>query len=108
MNSAETPALAAGESFAQGVQREIAEELGVLDALAEELFPFRYEDAATVVQAMAYRLRHDGPFHLQAEEIVRGEFVLADELETMTRRERFCPDGLQVWAKYREWLATNT
>jgi isopentenyldiphosphate isomerase len=92
--------LAAGESFDDGVQREIAEELGVQDAMPEALFPFRYVDAATVVQAMAYRLVHDGPFHLQAEEIVRGEFVPIDGLEAMIAREPFCPDGLQMWAEY--------
>ena len=99
--------LAAGESFDEGAQREIAEELGVADALAEPLFPFRYEDAATVVQAMAYRTRHDGPFRLQAEEIVRGAFVPVDEVEALTAREPFCPDGLQVWAKYKALLAAK-
>jgi isopentenyldiphosphate isomerase len=90
----------AGESFDEGMRREIYEELGI-DAVADGLFPFRYQDDHTIVQAMAYRLNHDGPFQLQAEEIVRGEFVpLPDVLERIGR-EPFCPDGVQVLEEYR-------
>jgi isopentenyldiphosphate isomerase len=91
--------LAAGESFAQGVQREIREELGV-DANAEELFPFHYADQATFAHGMAYRLRHDGPFQLQVEEIVRGEFVALSEVKERMNREPFCPDGVNVLERY--------
>ena len=92
--------VAAGETFAQGAKREIREELG-LDADAEELFPFDYQDTATFAHGMAYRLNHEGPFQLQVEEIVRGEFVpVADVLERI-KREAFCPDGVGVLEKYR-------
>jgi isopentenyldiphosphate isomerase len=91
--------LAAGEQFAEGARREVREELGIYAEL-EELFPFRYEDAATVVQVHVYRLVHEGPFTLQPEEIVRGEFVpLADVWQRCTR-EAFCPDGLAVLREY--------
>jgi isopentenyldiphosphate isomerase len=91
--------LAAGESFAEGARRELAEELGI-DAEPEELFPFRYADARSVVQAMVYRLVHDGPFRLQPEEIVRGEFVPLAEVAGRAAREPFCPDGLAVWEEF--------
>jgi isopentenyldiphosphate isomerase len=91
--------LAAGETFAGGARREIREELGI-DAEPDELFPFRYEDAATVVQARAYRLIHDGPFALQEEEIVRGEFAAIAEVLTRAERTPFCPDGLLVLREY--------
>jgi 8-oxo-dGTP pyrophosphatase MutT (NUDIX family) len=92
--------LVAGESFADGARRELAEELGI-DAEPKELFPFRYEDAASVVQAVVYRVVHEGPFLLQPEEIVRGEFVALSEIAVRGTRERFCPDGLAVLAEYR-------
>lgn len=91
--------LIAGETFTQGMQREIREELGI-DAVADELFPFQYEDDRTRVHAMAYRLNHDGPFQLQAEEIVHGEFVPTPALQERMRREPFCPDGTQVLEEY--------
>jgi len=94
--------LTAGESYAVGVRREVREELGV-DATPRELFPFRYTDDRTVVHGMVYRLDYDGPFRLQPEEIVRGEFVTLEDAGRRAEREAFCPDGLAVLREYRSW-----
>jgi len=91
--------LAAGEGFDEGARREVAEELGI-DTRPEALFPFHYADSRTVVQAMVYRLDHDGPFCLQPEEIVRGEFRPLDEVVRLTEQVPFCPDGLEVLRNY--------
>jgi 8-oxo-dGTP pyrophosphatase MutT (NUDIX family) len=48
--------LAAGETFDQGVRREIQEELGI-DAVAEQLFPIAYADEATAAQGISSRAR---------------------------------------------------
>ena len=93
--------LAAGEDFDAGAARELGEELGVAATL-EPLFPFHWADAATVVHAMAYRAVHDGPFRLQPEEVVRGEFLPLDEVAVRAASEPFCPDGLGVLARFRE------
>ncbi len=92
--------LAAGESFDEGARREAREELGV-DLEPEPLFPLRYADERTVVHGMVYRARHDGPFHLQPEEIVRGEFLALAAVAARAGREPFCPDGLAALAEYR-------
>lgn len=89
--------LAAGETFLAGAARELEEELGV-EAPLDEVAPFRFEDERTVVQAMIYRTVHEGPFRLQPEEIVRGEFVGRDAWSGLVARERFCPDGLEALA----------
>ena len=89
----------AGESFAQGAEREIREELGI-DVPVEELFPFRYADEQNVAQVMVYKANHEGPFQLQAEEIVRGEFMALADVHILAQRQRFCPDGLAVLAEY--------
>src|SRR5204863_163528 len=91
--------LAAGESFAEGARRELQEELGI-DAELTELFPVQYSDAATQVRGMAYRAIHEGPFRLQPEEVVRGEFVPVEEVLRRAAREPFCPDGLEVLRTY--------
>ena len=95
--------LAAGEEFDAGAARELTEELGVA-ALLETLFPFRYADAHTVVHGMVYRARHEGPFRLQPEEVVRGEFLLPALAIERAAWEPFCPDGLAVLAEYRRRL----
>jgi isopentenyldiphosphate isomerase len=87
--------LAAGESFDLGARRETAEEIGVVGE-PELLFPIRYEDERTIVWGMVYRLVHDGPFRLQPEEVVRGEFVSLRELKDRIARVPFCGDGLAV------------
>jgi isopentenyldiphosphate isomerase len=91
--------LAAGESFEQGVRREILEELGI-DAFAKPLFPVRYNDAATFAHGMAYRLDRSGPFQLQVEEIVRGEFVPIENVLQRIETDPFCPDGVMVLRQY--------
>jgi isopentenyldiphosphate isomerase len=93
--------LAAGESFDAGAGREVLEELGIVADL-EPLFPYRYADTATRVVAMAYHLIHDGPFRLQPEEVVRGEFVSLAEVDARVSANPFCPDGLAVLAEYRK------
>lgn len=95
--------LTTGESYHEGVLREIKEELGV-EAAPCELFPFRYADDRTIVHGMVYRLDHEGPFRLQPEEIVRGEFVAIGEALRRAETEPFCPDGLAV---VREFLQSN-
>ena len=96
--------LAAGESFDAGASREACEELGVA-VTPEALFPFRYADQATVVHGMVYRAVHDGPFRLEPEEIVRGEFVALAAVRVRAAAMPFCPDGLAVLAEYRRRLA---
>lgn len=91
--------LAAGESFADGAARELREEIGI-DAPLEPLFPLHYTDAATIVDGMVFRTRHDGPFRLQPEEVVRGEFLDLAAVAGRARREPFCPDGLAALAAY--------
>jgi isopentenyldiphosphate isomerase len=93
--------LAAGESFDDGAARELDEELGV-SAPLERLFPFDYADPATIVHGMVYRTTHEGPFRLQPEEIVRGEFAALDDVVERARWVPFCPDGLVVLQRYRE------
>jgi 8-oxo-dGTP pyrophosphatase MutT (NUDIX family) len=91
--------LAAGETFDIAARREVSEELG-LEADPESLFPFHYTDSFTTIRGMVYRLQHEGPFQLQKEEIVRGEFVPVEEVSNRSAREPFCPDALSVFREY--------
>ncbi len=91
----------AGENYAAAAAREIAEELGVRSTGLEPLFAMRYVDAVTRINGMVFRCIHDGPFRLQAEEIVTGRFVSLADVTRLRERERFCPDGLVVFDRFR-------
>ncbi len=97
--------LGAGESYRTGFERETREELGI-EIQGEELFIFRYADDATIVHGMVYRAVHDGPFRLQPEEIVQGEFVPLDTVAARVAGADFCPDGLAVLAEYQRRFRT--
>lgn len=88
--------LVSGESFDVGARREGREELGV-DLELELLFPFKYSDKQTTVQAMVYRAVNNGPFFLQPEELQTGRFIDSHDLPDWLAEHPFCPDGLLVW-----------
>jgi hypothetical protein len=54
---------------------------------------------------VVYRVLHDGPFRLQPEEVVRGEFVPPGEIAGRAARDPFCPDGLAVRQEYQRSAA---
>jgi isopentenyldiphosphate isomerase len=92
--------VAAGETYDVGAVREGGEELGVVLS-PEYLFPFHFSNERTTCFGQVYRTVHDGPFRLQAEEIVQGEFVSPEELEERFRQSPFCPDGVDVWREFQ-------
>jgi isopentenyldiphosphate isomerase len=92
--------VAAGESYDDGARRELAEELGIRGAAPQALFDIAYADAANQVNGRVYRVAWDGPVSLQAEEIVRGEWLPLAAVRARMRTEPFCPDGVAVFARY--------
>jgi isopentenyldiphosphate isomerase len=95
----------AGESYDQGAQRELAEELGVA-AVPRPILKFQYEDAANLVNGRVYSCAYDGPLRLQAEEIVSGEWLDLDVVFERTRQHPFCPDGIEALLRYLDRLAS--
>lgn len=92
--------LNAGEDYDDGAKRELREELGVDGVPLRRLFALRYDDERNRVVGMAYSCTWDGPFHLQASEIVEGLWMDLDVLLDRTQRDPFCPDGLEVLRLY--------
>jgi isopentenyldiphosphate isomerase len=88
--------VAAGESYDQAAVRELAEEVGVTGVALEPAGTMRYADAKTRIIGRVFTARHDGPFALQAEEIVEGAFVTVAEAERLLETAQCCPDGAQV------------
>jgi isopentenyldiphosphate isomerase len=90
----------AGESYDDGARRELAEELGIREAVPEPLFAIAYSDATNQVNGRVYRVTWDGPLTLQAEEIVRGEWLPLAAVRARLQTAPFCPDGVAVFERY--------
>jgi isopentenyldiphosphate isomerase len=90
----------AGESYDEGARRELAEEVGLRDAIPQPLFSFAWEDDGNQVNGRVYRVIDDGPLTLQAEEIQRGEWLPPAAVDERIDRDPFCPDGVAVWRRY--------
>lgn len=89
-----------GESFDDCAARELEEELGV-SARPTFRFLHRYEGPSGRVIGAAYDVVWDGPIRHQPSEVVWGAFLPLDEADAMITRERFCPDGLEVFERWR-------
>ncbi len=96
----------AGESYDEGAQRELAEELGITGAAPRPILRFQYEDAANRVNGRVYSCSYDGPLTLQAEEIVSGEWLDLDVVLERLRHAPFCPDGIEALLRYLDALAS--
>jgi 8-oxo-dGTP pyrophosphatase MutT (NUDIX family) len=94
--------LASGESYDDGAARELEEELGIGAVAPTFRFKHRYSGPGGDVWGAVYDVVWDGPIRWQPEEVAWGAFVPVEEVEAMIARERFCPDGLEV---FRRWLA---
>ena len=98
---------AAGESYDDCARRELQEELGVV---ADPVFRFlhRYDGTSGHVWGAAYDVVWNGTIRWQPEEVAWGEFVAIGEVDAMISRERFCPDGLEVFERWRRWDGIRT
>jgi isopentenyldiphosphate isomerase len=96
----------AGESYDEGAQRELAEELGVTTASPRPILKFQYEDDGNRVNGRVYSCSYDGPVTLQAEEIVSGEWLDLDVVIERMRQQPFCPDGIEALLRYLDRLAS--
>jgi 16S rRNA (adenine1518-N6/adenine1519-N6)-dimethyltransferase len=91
-----------GEEYGPCAVREAREELGV--ALSEALQPlFKLPASPETDQehVWVYEARHDGPFHLNPQEIERGEWLDPKDVSARvkTRPEEFAPAFRHIWLR---------
>ncbi len=99
--------LDAGEDYDTAAVRELGEEIGVhVAAVPERWFRIEACEETGWEFCWIYRLRHEGPFELQPEEIEAGEWLATDELarRLAARPEDFCAAFKLIWSRVaREW-----
>ncbi len=90
----------AGETYEEGAERELAEELGIRGTPLMPLFDFYYEDETIRVWGMAFSCVYDGELMLEEEEVESGSFMSVDEVFRLAESKPFTHDCLYVLKRY--------
>ena len=89
-----------GESYEECAEREINEEMGILDVPLKCLFDFYHEDSGNRVWGRAFAVIYEGAIILQEEEVQSGGFQGLGEILRNSLHEPFTPDGMYVLMRY--------
>jgi isopentenyldiphosphate isomerase len=90
----------AGETYEQGAERELEEEMGIRSIPLNRLFDFYFEDEHTRLWGCAFSCVYDGAVVLQEEEVESGAFVPVSDVLQRADSEPFTPDGMYVLQRY--------
>jgi 8-oxo-dGTP pyrophosphatase MutT (NUDIX family) len=90
----------AGETYEQGAERELEEEMGIRGLPLKRLFDFHFENEHTRLWGCAFSCVYDGAMVLQEEEVESGAFVPVSDILQRAETEPFTPDGMYVLRRY--------
>jgi isopentenyldiphosphate isomerase len=91
--------VAAGEAYDTAARREVAEEVGLDDAMPvgiDDGVARLYRDDMVALLGRCYRVVHPGPFTFADGEVVEARWVDRAELAHLLATERFLPDSLAL------------
>jgi 8-oxo-dGTP pyrophosphatase MutT (NUDIX family) len=88
--------VASGETYDEAARRELAEELGLVDAEFEYLGQATYCDDDLSAICRGYRVVHDGPFTFADGEVAEARWATFAELDQMRATHRFLPDSIAL------------
>lgn len=93
--------LDAGEGYDTAAVRELGEEIGLHGARPERWFYVGACEETGNEFCWIYRLRHNGPLTLNADEIERGEWVEPAEVNRRVAATpgEYCPAFKLIWAR---------
>jgi len=89
-----------GETYEQGAERELEEEMGIRGVPLNRLFDFYFENEHTRVWGCAFSCVYDGVVVLQEEEVESGAFVSVRDVLHRAETQPYTPDGLYVLQRY--------
>ena len=96
-----------GETPEQAALREFSEELGVPAPRLHPAYTYEWSTAYETERIIAFATRHEGPFHLQAEELDDGRFWTMAEIELQLRSGVFTPQFELEFPRMRNWWAEH-
>ncbi len=92
--------VAAGEAYAQSAERELAEELGIRDAVLRDHGRFFFDQPDNRIWCAVFSAVSDAPLILQPEEVLEARFMTLEEAQLDTGRKPYCPDSLLALEHY--------
>jgi 8-oxo-dGTP pyrophosphatase MutT (NUDIX family) len=92
----------AGETYEESAAREIEEEIGIRNVPLQAHFDFYGEYENQKVWGRVFSCISDGPFLLQAEEVISGAFYSVEEALGLTLTNACTPDSVHVLQRYLE------
>lgn len=96
----------AGESYAQGAERELAEELGVAGVTLTEHLRFYFESADSRLWAGVFSCCWDGPLEMQPEEV--QDFRWIDPHSQWQRNgEQYAPDSMDALQRLLQQISVD-
>ena len=90
----------AGESYEQGAERELEEEMGIRDVPLTWIFDFYFVNEHVCVWGGVFSCVYNGEVVLQEEEVESGEFMKIADILRRAETEPFTPDGMYVLQRY--------
>lgn len=93
-----------GEHYDDCIVRELDEELGIrLQAAPERLFRIPASEKTEMEFSQVYRVSHDGPLELNAEEVAGGRWLAPQAVDDWAESD---PESLTssfkiIWSRYR-------
>lgn len=89
-----------GEDYRLSAGRELAEELGIVDADLLEHAHFFYDAPESRLWCAVYSAVSDAPLVLQPEEVLEARFISVEQALEETCRLPYCPDSLAALECY--------
>ncbi|PZW70215.1 isopentenyldiphosphate isomerase [Pseudomonas sp. URMO17WK12:I1] len=92
--------VAAGESYARSAERELAEELGIGDAVLRDHGRFFFDQPENRIWCAVFSAVSDAPLVPQPEEVLEARFMSLEAAQRHTELKPYCPDSLVALQHY--------
>lgn len=100
--------VAAGEDDRSAASRELAEELGIDDAVLDPVGAGRWDDIDSKEICRVFRTVSDGPYRFADGEVAEARLVTPEELSVLLEREQFLPGSVAMLEQIlRPWFARD-
>lgn len=92
--------VAAGESYALSAKRELAEELGIRNAVLRDHGRFFFNQPENRIWCGVFSAVSDAPLILQPEEVLEARFMSIEVAQRDSELKPYCPDSLVALQHY--------